>query len=126
MILASTLMIAMAGQALGPPRSVAPLRPVTAEERSAIEDGLRAQLADPEAVRFRLLPNITAQGDYCGLVDGKDADGHDAGYAPFHVRLTHEPDGTITISDILISRNADIRAELEKACAGAGLALSGM
>jgi hypothetical protein len=121
MIVASTLLMAMAGQGLDLPRAVPALRAVSAEETAAIEGALRAQLADPDAVRFRLLPNITAEGDYCGLVDGKDAYGTYAGYAPFHVRITHEPDGTITVSDILISTDGEIRSRLEAACAGAGL-----
>ena len=121
MIVASTLLIAMAGQGLDLPRAVPALRAVSAEETAAIEGALRAQLADPDAVRFRLLPNITAEGDYCGLVDGKDAYGAYAGYGPFHVRITHEPDGTITVSDILISTDGEIRSRLEAACAGAGL-----
>ncbi|MES2326260.1 MAG: hypothetical protein V4499_02870 [Pseudomonadota bacterium] len=105
---------------VGPPA----LRPISADEKQAIEDAVSAQVTDATAMRFRLPPNRTVTGDYCGLVDGKNLYGDYVGYLPFHVRITHESDGTITVSDIIISTSPTSSAEILSACARAGVGLS--
>lgn len=67
---------------------------------------------------------MTVGGDYCGLVNGKNVYGEYVGYMPFHVRITHDADGTITLSDILISTDAATSVRMRAACARAGLRLS--
>lgn len=116
MILASILLMSSA--------DVAPvLRPINPNERNAIEDAVADQVSDPTAVRFRLPATITVDGHYCGLVDGKSIYGEYVGYTPFHVRLTHEQDNTITISEIVISTSAETAHVIEAECARRGLDL---
>lgn len=123
MILASILLIATATQDL-PSVDVAPtVRPITADERKALEGAVRDQVSDPTAVRFRMPAKMTVDGHYCGLVNGKSVYGEYVGYTPFHARLTHEADGTITISEIVIGTDTNTSAAIESACARIGLGL---
>ena len=116
--------MAVAMQDLASSAAAPAIRPTTADERKAIEGAVSAQAADPAAVRFRLPANMTVGGDYCGLVDGKDRYGEYVGYLPFHVRISHDSDGTITVSDIRISTDAATSSRIRVACVRAGLSLS--
>lgn len=124
MIIAAALVMAIAAQSQpstgGPPA----IRPISADERQAVEGALSEQVTDRAALRFSLPPKMTVSGDYCGFLNGKDASGEYVGYVPFHVRLSPEDDGTITVSEIAISTDAAVSAAIVSACSRAGLDLA--
>lgn len=124
MIIVAALAMAAAIQDQPSTRIPPALRPLTAYERQAVQDALSEQITDRAAVRFRLPPNRNVSGHYCGFLNGKNANGEYVGYVPFHVRLSYEDDGTITVSEIAIATEAALSARILSACARVGLDLS--
>ncbi|QDK21158.1 hypothetical protein ES815_23730 [Leclercia adecarboxylata] len=72
-------------------------RPITADERAAVEDVIREEMKDPEAAKFYHMdyPYPDNTFTYCGYVNGKNSYGAYAGKQLFATFLGKNADGTL-------------------------------
>jgi hypothetical protein len=108
-----------------PPAQIAPaVHRITAAEKAAIATAVANELRDPESARFRWLPNMSINGRYCGLVNGKNGFGGYVGFVPFQLRVVHSPSGSIAVEGIQIGTEANMSKAIISGCALVGLDLS--
>lgn len=73
-------------------------RAITAEDKIAVADAVRAKLKDPDSARFRWLPSASGL-TYCGFVNSKNSFGGYTGFQPFTTVLA-EIDGKPSVTVI--------------------------
>lgn len=58
-------------------------RPLTAQEKAAVEKAVKEKLKDPDSAKFKWPDLVNEKGGYCGLVNARNSYGGYSGFTPF-------------------------------------------
>jgi len=100
-------------------------RPITADERAAVEDVIREEMKDPEAAKFYHMdyPYPDNTFTYCGYVNGKNSYGAYAGKQLFATFLGKNADGTLIVASFDVNSQTGEPVDqsvISTLCASAG------